>query len=338
MQKLFFIICFFLNHHVSAQTKGLENLVFEGAGIRGIAYSGAISALEQQNLLPGIKRVGGTSAGAITALMLSLNYKAAEVRAIISKTNFKDLNNGRFWIAGGLNRVQRYFGWYRGKRVEQWLGYLIEAKTGAADITFMQLKEAGFKDLYVTGTSLNKQQSIIFSHEHFPHMKVRDAVRISMSIPLYFEAVFIDSTGQIVHHPKNKSGLNIMVDGGFTANFPIRLFDSLKYFNTTVPNACAVNEKTLGFRIDSDGQVKMDSAGSGLASMPVTNLKEYATAFYTIILENLNRQTLTPNDWKRTVSISDGAIGPRIRKLSTTETSTLINNGHTATESYFTKQ
>jgi NTE family protein len=61
--------------------------------------------------------------------------------------------------------------------------------------------------------------------------------------------------------------------------------------------------------------------------MPVTNFKEYLKAFYTLILENLNRQTLTPEDWKRTVSISDGAIGPRIRKLKATEVKTLLNNG-----------
>ncbi len=68
--------------------------------------------------------------------------------------------------------------------------------------------------------------------------------------------------------------------------------------------------------------------------MPVNNLKEYAVAFYNIILENLNRQTLGEEDWKRTVSISDGAIGPRIRKLSGEEVKTLVENGRSATQNF----
>jgi NTE family protein len=51
-------------------------------------------------------------------------------------------------------------------------------------------------------------------------MKVKDAVRISMSIPFYFEAVFIDSIGKVVSHPRKKTGLDVMLDGGFIATFP----------------------------------------------------------------------------------------------------------------------
>jgi NTE family protein len=88
------------------------------------------------------------------------------------------------------------------------------------------LHAKGFKDLYITGTCLNKQQLIVFSYETYPKMKVKDAVRISASIPLYFEAVFIDKDGKVISHPKRKEGLDIMVDGGFTGNFPIRMFDN----------------------------------------------------------------------------------------------------------------
>ena len=44
-----------------------RNLVMEGGGIRGIAYGGALLELEQQGLLRGIERVGGTSARAATS-------------------------------------------------------------------------------------------------------------------------------------------------------------------------------------------------------------------------------------------------------------------------------
>lgn len=316
------------------QTSAIKNLVFEGAGIRGIAYCGAIRALEENGITNGIEKVGGTSAGAITALTLSLGYTADEIAGIVSGTDFKKFNDGKFLFAGGINRVAKYFGWYRGQRFTKWLEKIIESKTGDADITFQQLRDRGFKDLYVTATCLNKQQLVILSRETYPNMRVKDAVRISMSIPLYFEAVFVDTLGNVLAHPKNKSGLDIMIDGGLTGNFPIRIFDSTKYVNASAQNSFAANAATIGFRIDRDEQIINDKNAGELAPMPVGNIKDYSNALYNIVIENLNRQTLSAEDWKRTVSISDGKIGPRIRRLSKTEIDTLMQNGLTATNNY----
>ncbi len=325
--KICCLVVLFLFHSfvLSAQTKSvIKNLVFEGAGIRGIAYCGAIHEMEKAGRMQQIEKIGGTSAGAIVALTLSLGYTSKEIQEIISETNFKHFNDGRFIFAGGINRINKYFGWYRGNKFEKWLAKLIEQKTANADITFEELHQRGFKNLFITGTCLNKQQLVVFSHETYPQMKVKDAVRISMSIPLYFEAVFIDSSGKIIHHPKQKEGLDVMVDGGLTGNFPIKMFDSLS----------SPNFSTLGFRIDNEDQIKNDQENKQIAPMLVTNMKQYLNAFYSMVIENLNRQHLTPEDWQRTISISDGKIGPRIRKLSTEEISILIKNRQQATQTF----
>jgi NTE family protein len=335
MKMLSFIVGLILSSGLCAQP---HNLVFEGAGIRGIAYSGAIKALEKQNLLQGIQRVGGTSAGAVTALLISIGYSSDEITHIINSTSFKRFNDGKFFFIGGINRFKKYYGWYRGQQFDKWLSTLIAAKTNNPDISFSELKQKGFKELYVTATCLNKQSLVVLSHESYPNMKVRDAVRISMSIPLYFEAVFTDAAGNVVQHPKNKSGLDVMVDGGFIANFPIRLFDSSKYFDPMLPNKFAANPETIGFRIDREQQILNDAADKGLASMEINNINEYFSAFYNVIIENLNRQTLAKYDWDRTVSISDGNIAPRIRKLSGDEVKRLVNNGAAATISFFNKR
>jgi NTE family protein len=315
----------------------IRNLVFEGAGIRGIAYSGVIKELEKQGILNEVQRVGGTSSGAITALLVSIGYSADEITHIVTSTPYKRFNDGRFFFIGGVNRFQKYFGWYRGEQFEQWLSNLIEAKTNDVNITFGELKQKGFKDLYVTGTCLNKQSLVIFSREHYPDMKVKDAVRISMSIPLYFEAVFIDRAGNVIQHPKNKTGLDIMVDGGIIDNFPIKIFDSTKYIDPTRPNSFVANPQTIGFRIDRDDQIQNDVSGNNLAPVEINSLKDYMGAFYNIVIENLNRQTLTKEDWQRTVSISDGNVGPKVRKLDPQEVHTLISNGSIATQHYFSK-
>ena len=82
-----------------------------------------------------------------------------------------------------------------------------------------------------------------------------------------------------------------------------------------------------GFRLDRDEQIAADADGKGLAPMPINNLKDYGLAFYNTLLENLNRQQLTDADWRRTISISDGGISQRIRKLPAADINLLENNG-----------
>jgi NTE family protein len=323
----------FLYSLVAAQDNGIKNLVFEGAGLRGIAYCGAIKELESRKLIAGVEKVGGTSAGAVTALCISLGYTSNEIAQLLYTTNFKKFNDGRFFFAGGISRMKKYFGWYRGERLNKWLEKIIRDKTGNENITFEELYTKGYKDLYVTATVLNQQKLLVLSRFNYPGMKVKDAVRVSMSIPFYFEAPFIDSSGKLIRRPISTQGLDIMVDGGLTGNFPIHIFDSAYIRNSR--KEFVANMSTLGFRIDNERQIESDRKERELVNMPVSSLKEYTAAFYNMMIENLNRQSLSTDDWKRTVSISDAEIAPRIRKLSKAEITDLINNGNIATKEYF---
>ena len=107
----------------------IKNLVFEGAGIRGIAYAGAIKELENNKLISQIEKVGGTSAGAITAMMLALGYSSDEIGEIISQTKLNKFNNGKYIFFGGIYRMKKQFGWYKAKRFDKWLTTIIENKT-----------------------------------------------------------------------------------------------------------------------------------------------------------------------------------------------------------------
>ncbi|HEX6192861.1 MAG TPA: patatin-like phospholipase family protein [Chitinophagaceae bacterium] len=323
-RSLLFILLFPFSSIIHSQQNQIKNLVFEGAGMRGIAYCGILNELESRGLMQHIEKVGGTSAGALMALTVSLGYNAEEIREIIGTTNFKKLNDGRYFFIGGINRVNKQYGWYRGERLEKWITSIISKKTGNPDITFEQLVQRGYKGLYVTGSCLNRQSLIIFSHETYPKMKICDAIRISMTIPLYFKPVFIDKDGKRYKKTEQASTLDVMVDGGITGNFPIHLFDSAGY----------VNMSTLGFRIDTKQQIENDKGDKTLAARPIGNFNEFLTAFYTMTLENLNRQSLTNSDWQRTVSISDGNISPRIRKLNKKEIEVLIANGSQAMKTY----
>ena len=60
-----------------------KNLVFEGGGVKGIAYVGALEVLEREKILKNIQRVAGTSAGAMVAVLVGLGYNTEDLRNIL---------------------------------------------------------------------------------------------------------------------------------------------------------------------------------------------------------------------------------------------------------------
>jgi NTE family protein len=69
----------------------IDNLVFQGGGIKGLAYLGALEALSKNIDLSKVKRFGGTSAGAINALLLGLGYSQKELQILLKEVNFKEI-------------------------------------------------------------------------------------------------------------------------------------------------------------------------------------------------------------------------------------------------------
>lgn len=65
--------------------KPARNLVFSGGGQKGIVYPAALKELERQGGLNQVKRVAGTSAGAITAALLAVGYSPDELAEIVDK-------------------------------------------------------------------------------------------------------------------------------------------------------------------------------------------------------------------------------------------------------------
>jgi NTE family protein len=344
MRRLFLIpLVFFTGltgygqERIDNQVYTLKNLVFEGAGIRGIAYAGVIKSLEERNLAKDIAKIGGTSAGAISSLLFALGYSSGQMDTIISNTKFQKFNDGKFLFVGGISRTFKKYGWYRGEEFSEWIGELIEAKTGDSEITFKELHEGGYIDLYVTASCLNQQRLVVLSRETYPKMKVKDAVRISMSIPLYFQAVLVDSVGNIYFKQGDKEHLDIMVDGGIVGNFPIHIFDSV-YVDSTHQQIRLPNSQTLGIRIDTDSQIDEDKGSRKLAPYPINDFMDYISAFYVMVIENLNRTPLTEEDWNRTISISSVGITPKVKKLSGQQKRSLVTSGYRSTEFYLNEK
>ncbi|NLN60115.1 MAG: patatin-like phospholipase family protein [Deltaproteobacteria bacterium] len=324
-----------------------RNLVFEGGGMKGIAYVGAMQVLDQRGHLAGICRVGGTSAGAINALLFALGYSIQEQHTILDSTDFKKFMDHSFGIVRDINRVMKKFGWNKGDYFENWIGELVEKKLGSKRTTFQDLKDAKMPDLYVTGTNLSTGYVEVFSAERHPDMALTDALRISMSIPLFFAAV---------RHGKRK---DVYVDGGVILNYPVKLFDREKYIDMiSEPQAArrveyynrenaefllkqpdrspyVYNRQTLGLRLDSSEEIGLFRYGEPVDGEKIVDFFDYAKALISSVMKVQENQHLHSDDWQRTLYINTLDIGTTDFNLSKEKKLALIREGINGAEKYF---
>jgi NTE family protein len=334
MRHLIVLISLTLGHYsTSAQYK---NLVFEGGGVRGIAYTGALQILDSAKILSGIERVGGTSVGAIQAALISIGYSPAETAQLLSSVPFKEFNDGSLWRA--YSKLKRRFGIYKGEKLSNWLGELIEKKTGNGSLTFQQLHDLrtskSYKDLYVTGTDISYRRLRIFSHETYPHMSIRDAVRISASIPFYFEPVAIDSVGNILKRPFDSTiNYHLMLDGGVLENYPIAMFDTPQFLHDNNRTPKGRNKETLGIMLEKPSQINYKK-DEDKTFYRVGSLRDFFNAVY---LTSFDKPNPDESDLQRTIVINDDNIKGRIRKMPEADVKMLVENGKNAVRSFLLK-
>ncbi len=322
------------------------NLALEGGGVRGLAYAGVISVLEKQGVLEHIDNVAGSSAGAIAGLLVSVGYTAKEIDSIMQELPVQQFNDGKGGLYGKYKRVKNDFGIYEGKKFEQWLQQLVKNKTGKPNLTFselhqLHLKSAVYKDLYCTGTNLSRQQLEIFSYEHTPQMPVALAVRISGSVPLYFEPVALNDQKEKIKKGDDSSFVNYYVDGGMLCNYPISMFDTCNgNENPLLCNNVKFNPHTIGIKLERPEQI--DSLHKNNITIPpydVNNFNQYLAAFSNLMIETLNRKYPNlENEKGRTIYVSQGNISPRVKKTKQQDKLLLFENGVKAATNFFSTQ
>lgn len=290
-----------------------ENLVFEGGGVLGIAYAGAMKALEthypNHNILNDIGQVAGTSAGAITAAAVSAGYTADEVRKLMQETNFKNFEDK--W---NPFRILSKYGLYKGDALLAFAKKVIGAKTDP-NATFRDFEKNNFKHLRVFATDLNVKNVREFSVRRTPDVVVAEAVRASMSIPIFFSAWQFKNLNQqqyeFAHH--------IFVDGGTVYNYPINTFDE----------DGKVNTKTLGFHL-------VDKAGKGKETgLEMGQPAKYVRVLFDTLLDaqeiDFDRDS---EQKKRTVNIDDHGISATDFSLNKAKQELLLKSGEEATNEF----
>lgn len=287
-----------------------RNLVFKGGGIRGIAYLGALEELERLGFMEKIQRVAGSSAGAIAALMVSLRLPTHKIKSVFDTLDFSrvpqvrsedqsDKIFSRLDLTICPQRLLKKFGWYSSGYFYDWLKEVIADYTqGKSDVTFVDLKQMGYRDLYVIVSNMTKHRAEVMSAETTPDAAVADAIRMSMSIPLYFEALNFD--GRMFGEG------DLYVDGGLFNNYPLDVFDRPEVSNKYMSIQRKVNRRTLGLYLYPEKrEVK-----------PELEKPSSLIDYINLLMENLytTHQLTAPApdklDQQRTIRIGDCGVSP----------------------------
>lgn len=323
-------LCILQLHAYSQYT----NLALEGGGMKGLAYSGAFEVLDSIGITQHIERVAGTSSGAMNGLLISIGYTGKEITHLNLIKNFGKYSQVGIPILSGLIRFYRKYGYYKTDRFMKELAQAMAAKGISPEITFRELHELRgtnpkLKDLYITGANLTDQKLEVFSHQTYPNMKIIDAVKISISIPLYYEAIFMQPDGSIIDKKQANQKTKVMTDGGVIDNYPFHVFDSLVTLNEGHNQYYLCNEKTLGLKLETD------SSQHTMVRHQITNQKDFFGAFSHLSSETLNRRHLGKQQLDQTIFINTQGFNPKIRRLNEKKKREIIRYGYQSTLRFF---
>ena len=253
--------------------------VFEGGGMRGIGFVGAAHKFEQMGYT--FRRVAGSSAGAIVASLIAAGYTAEEMRIELSKVDFNKFKQTshfhKLGLIGAAIGAAKNFGLYNAEAFENWLAGLLARKNV---YTFSDVK-GGLK---LIASNVTDQKVLVLPNDlaNFgidPNtFSVAAAVRMSMSIPVFYEPYELIDKDGAVHY---------IVDGGLLSNYPIWIFDD---------GTKKLDVPVFGFRFrKSPGQIRTKKA----------NLISYVRQIVATAIESGDDdiQTVMRGDPQRTVFI-----------------------------------
>lgn len=278
--------------------------IFEGGGVRGISFVGAISCLEENGYE--FQRLAGTSAGAVMAALLAVGYTGKELSLIL------DTDFSRFLDRDALQAIPLLGmplgllmekGMYRGDHMEEWIQGLLKAK---GKTKFKDVMLEGKSSLKIIASDITNKEIMILP-DHLPRygidpleFDIAKAVRMSAGIPLFFNPVII----------KYNNCVSYIVDGGVLSNFPVWIFDV-----DDTPRW-----PTFGFKL-------VDSAASN-CSLGKTDLLSYASDILEAMLGVDQSIYVRDKDSVRTISIPTLGIQSTDFDLSPQDSFKLYQTGY----------
>lgn len=230
--------------------------ILAGGGTRLPAHLGVLSALLELNI--DFDHIVGVSGGSIISSFYAAGLSIDTIKKIALETNYSQFRGF------SLYKLIRNGGLSSGDIFEKWVDKHLEGKT------FSQLN----KKLHIVATDVKSGKPVIFDQKNTPHMKVSEAVRFSMSIPLIFSF--------------KPFGKHLMVDGSILSEDALHR----NWANDGTPVMC--------FRLRGEyeyDELKTDSY------FPIFN---YITLLIRTFMTTISREYINDLFWHNTIVINTG--------------------------------
>lgn len=264
----------------------ITNAVFQGGGVKGIALVGALEKLEEIGAR--FDAVSGTSAGSIVAALYAAGYTAGEMKSILVKLDFSQLLDPfKFKYPFFL----RNRGLYKGGKLYDWIYRLLAEKQ---IYTFSDLEST---DLKIVAADLTNHELLVFDRNSNPNLKIAEAVRMSLGIPLFFKP-----------YP---FGEKIVVDGGVLSNFPLFTFND--------PDA------TLGLKIVSESLTIPKAPRS---------IMQFLWSIVETMMDAHDKEEVQRSGQTNIIEIGNAGISSVKFGLSNSEKEQLFKNGYFAASKF----
>lgn len=196
------------------------DLVCKGGGVKGIALVGALLYFEEYGYI--WKKIAGTSVGAIVASLVAVGYTAKEIYDIMLKIDYREFADKNTLqsipLIGPPISLFYSKGIHAGDYVENFLSEKFEQK---GKKYFKDIYENDESKLKVIASDVTRHKLIVLPDDLVEYninpmeFEIAKAVRMSLSIPFFFEPVILNKKGNPSY----------IVDGGLLSNFPIWIFD-----------------------------------------------------------------------------------------------------------------
>ncbi|MFI3300940.1 MAG: patatin-like phospholipase family protein [Candidatus Gastranaerophilales bacterium] len=220
--------------------------LFGGGAVRGMAYVGAIQALEDIGIMP--NTLVGSSVGSIIASFLAIGFNSDEIKDIFLKINYELFKDIQLTIGPK-------FALSKGEVFLEWLRELIEMKYYGDKYKKGHNKAVTFgdidKNLIIITTDLSNFSCKEFSKFETPDYEIAKAIRISSSMPGLMKPIEYNNM--------------ILVDGDLQKSLPMWKLS---------PNIMNDNERILEFRLE------------GLIEHKDMNALDFANAIYSCMTAN----------------------------------------------------
>jgi len=187
-------------------------LVLSAGGTYGAAYVGAIKALEARGVMRRVRRVHGTSAGAIVATMAAAGIDGSRMEAIMADFCAAPRPKPDF------RRLRRDFGCADA-------GAFLDAALDAflpPDATFATLARHSGVNLSVHAYSVSERKVVDFGLDATPDQAVREAVAASCCVPFVFAPVRIGGARYVDGAVAQRTPMHMIVDPSGTLVLDVR--------------------------------------------------------------------------------------------------------------------